>query len=258
MPWNILIIPTLLPAFALVLFRVGGMLIAVPILSSDAVPMRVRALFAAAMALVVFPILLPTVPAELTLRAALVGGVGEVMIGLLMGLALTALFSGAQLAGMIIGQQAGLGLGQTYNPLTATSTTTIGQIYFIVLLMIFIAAGGLQALVGGLLDSFRAVPLLSFTVQGGHLALLVDLLHASFVLGLKLAGPVMIAMFMTTMTMGILSKTMPQLNILSVGFIVRILVCLSAAALSLSSARSVLVNACYDALDAVRGALGLF
>lgn len=258
MPWNILIIPTMLPAFALVLFRVGGMLIAVPILSSDAVPMRVRALFAAAMALVVFPILLPTVPAELTLQAALVGGVGELMVGLLMGLALTALFSGAQLAGMIIGQQAGLGLGQTYNPLTATSTTTLGQVYFIVLLMIFIAAGGLQALIRGLLDSFRAVPLLSFTVQDGHVEFLVDLLHASFVLGLKLAGPVMIAMFMTTITMGILSKTMPQLNILSVGFIVRILVCLSAAALSLSSARSVLVDACYDALDAVRSTLGLF
>jgi flagellar biosynthetic protein FliR len=257
MPWNVLIIPTLLPAYALVLFRVGGLMLAAPMLSSDAVPVRVRALFAASLALVVFPLLLPTIPAELTLEAALVGGVGELMIGLLMGLALTALFSGAQLAGMIIGQQAGLGLGQTYNPLTSTSTTTLGQVYFIVLLMIFIAAGGLQALVRGLLDSFQAVPLLSFTVQEAHLGLVVDL-HASFVMGLKLAGPVMIAMFMTTMTMGILSKTMPQLNILSVGFIVRILVCLSAAALSLSDAGSVLVDACYDALDAVRNALGLF
>lgn len=252
MPWSILSLPLILPAYLLVLFRVAGLLIATPMFSSNVIPKRVRVMFAAAAALVVFPLLLPTVPAGLTLQAALVGVVGEIMIGLLMGLAVHTLFLSAQLAGMVVGQQAGLSLGQTFNPLMNARTTTLGQLYFIVLFMVFLIAGGHRALVCGLLDSFRVIPLLSFGVRDSHVMMIVDLLHSTFVMALKLAGPCLIALFMATISLGFLSKTMPQLNILSVGFVVRILAVLVIGGLSLSLSQGVLTDACYDVILKIR------
>ena len=257
MPWSLLTSPLLLPAYLLVLFRVAGLMVVTPLFASSAVPRRLRVMFAAGGALVVFPLLLPTVPANLTLAAALVGIVGEMMIGLLMGLAVHTLFLGAQTAGMVIGQQAGLSLGQTFNPLMNSSTTTLGQLYFIVLFMIFMLAGGHRAIMSGLLDSFKVIPLLTFGAQEVHARMLFDLMHSAFVMALRLAGPCLIAMFMTTLAMGFLSKTMPQLNILSVGFMLRIVVVLLVGGVSLSVSQGVFGDACYDTILAIRSAFDL-
>jgi flagellar biosynthetic protein FliR len=257
MPWSIIEIPLMLPAYVLVLFRVSGLMIVTPLFSSTAIPRRVRVLFAAAVALMIFPMLAPDIRADLTLHTALLGGAGELAIGIVMGMALHLLFLGAQLTGMVVGQQAGLSLGQTYNPLVNSSTTTLGQLYFIVLFMIFLLAGGHRAMVRGILDSFVAVPLMGFAVGDVHMNMLVDLLTATFIMALRLSGPCLIAMFMTTMAMGFLSKTMPQLNILSVGFVVRILVVLAAGGLSLSLSEGILTDGIYDTLLAIRTVLDL-
>jgi flagellar biosynthetic protein FliR len=175
----------------------------------------------------------------------------------LIGLGLNLLFVGAQLAGMVIGQQAGLSLGRAYNPLVNESNTILGQVYFTVMFLVFIVAGGHRAAVRALLDSFDSVPLLSFTTGPVHATLIADLLHSTYVMGLKLAGPCLIAMFMATITMGFLSKTMPQLNILSVGFVVRVLVVLGVAGLSIAVSDGVFDQACYDTIMDLRNVLGL-
>jgi flagellar biosynthetic protein FliR len=252
MPWTSLTIPLLLPAYLLVLFRVAGLMVVTPLFSSTAIPRRLRVLFAAGVALVIFPAILPAVPARLTFQTAMVGIAGEMAVGVLMGLSLHMLFLGAQLTGMVVGQQAGLSLGQTFNPLVNSSTTTLGQLYFIVMFMIFILAGGHRAMVRGLLDSFAAVPLLGFTASDAHLAMLVELLTAAFVMALRLAGPCLVAMFMTTVAMGFLSKTMPQLNILSVGFVVRIFVVLAVGGISLSLSQDVFTDSIYETLVTIR------
>jgi flagellar biosynthetic protein FliR len=257
MPWSSLTIPLLLPAYLLVLFRVAGLLVVTPLFSSTAIPRRLRVMFAAGVALVIFPAILPTVPAHLTIKTAITGVAGEMAVGVLMGLSLHMLFLGAQLTGMVVGQQAGLSLGQTFNPLVNSSTTTIGQLYFIVLFMIFILAGGHRAMVRGLLDSFDAVPLLGFTATDAHLAMLTELLTAAFIMALRLSGPCLIAMFMTTLAMGFLSKTMPQLNILSVGFVVRILVVLAVGGISLSLSGDVFSDEIYETFVMIRNVLGL-
>ncbi len=257
MPWSSLTIPLLLPAYLLVLFRVAGLMVVTPLFSSAAIPRRLRVLFAAAVALVIFPAILPVVPRHLTIQAAIVGVAGELAVGVLMGLSLHTLFLGAQLTGMVVGQQAGLSLGQTYNPLVNSSTTTLGQLYFIVMFMIFIVAGGHRAMVRGLLDSFDAVPLLGFTASDAHVAMLIELLTAAFVMALRLAGPCLIAMFMTTVAMGFLSKTMPQLNILSVGFVVRILVVLAVGGISLSYSEDLFTDGCYETILMIRTVFGL-
>lgn len=254
---DILTLPLLLPGYLLVLFRVAGLVMAAPLFGSNAIPTHLRMLFAAGVALMVFPAVLPTIPADLTVPAAMAGVLSEIMIGLVMGVAIHAVFAGAELAGVLVGQQGGLSLGQTYNPAMDESTTALGQLYFIVLFVIFVLAGGHRAVIGGLLDSFRAIPLLSFAVDESHVELIAELLQSACVMALRLAGPCLIAMFMTTVAMGFLSKTMPQLNVLSVGFMVRILVLFVVGGLSLSASQGVFDDAIYDSLVELRSVLGL-
>ncbi len=89
------------------------------------------------------------------------------------------------------------------------------------------------------------------------LNLVGDLLSAAFILAVKLFTPVLIAMMLTSLTLGFLGRTMPQLNILSVGFAVRSMTALGMAGFALAASGDVLIEALIDALDTIRDAFGL-
>ena len=94
-------------------------------------------------------------------------------------------------------------------------------------------------------------------LEQGRLFLDGDLLSAAFILAIKLFAPVLIALLLTSIVMGFLGRTMPQLNILTVGFAVRSLAALGIAALALAASQDVLVEALIEALEAIRATFGL-
>jgi flagellar biosynthesis protein FliR len=250
-------LPLVLPAFALVLGRVGGLMLTAPLFGSEAVPLRVRSGAAFALALTVFPLTVLHVPADLTFARALGGVMGETLIGLTMGLALTLPFVGVQTAGMIMGQQAGIGLGEVFNPVMNSDSTVLEEVYFLVALIVFVLIGGHRELVRAMLDTFEVVPLLSANDAHSTLDLLTGLLTSAFGLGLRLAAPVLLALLVSTLVMGFLSRTIPQLNILSVGFGVRAMVALAMAGLALAALDGPFSDAIQEALAAVRAHFGL-
>jgi len=250
-------LPVLLPVYALVLFRVAGLMVAAPLLGSSVVPVRIRVALVAVISVALLPVMLPKAPLHLSLVDALLGVAGEAMIGLVMGLALSLLLVGTGLGGMVSGQQAGLAMGRVFNPMTNTSSTVFATAYALVFQTVFIIAGGHRALISALLDTFEVIPLASFRAGPPIVDLLEALLTGAFVLGLKLAAPVLIALFLATVTLGFLSKTMPQLNILSVGFGIRVMVALGVASLTLPAAHEVFMEALTDSIVSLRDAFGL-
>ncbi len=84
------------------------------------------------------------------------------------------------------------------------------------------------------------------------LVLLTEVLTAAFVLAIRLAAPALIALFLTTTAMGFLSRTMPQMNILTVGFTLKAMVALGATGITLGAAGDLLVNSAWDVLDLIR------
>ncbi|MCP4593137.1 MAG: flagellar biosynthetic protein FliR [bacterium] len=250
-------LPMFLPVYALVLFRIAGLMATAPLFSSTAIPVRVRAGMAAVIALALFPMVQTQVPVNLSLSDALIGVAGEMMIGVVMGLALTLVLAGTDLGGMVSGQQAGLALGQVFNPMTNSNSTVFGQAYFLVFQTVFLLAGGHRALLTALLDTFETIPLTSYRAGPAITELLVTLLTASFMLGLKLAAPVLIALFLTTLTLGFLARTIPQLNILSVGFAVRAILAISVASLVLPAGRDVFLEALSESIVSIRDSFGL-
>ena len=250
-------LPLLLPAFALVLFRVAGLMMAAPLFGSSSVPVRVRVLVAFAIALTLFPLVGASVPARLEFGDMVIGVVGEVLIGLAMGTAVGLVIVGAELAGELGGQQAGFSLGQIVNPMSNSESTVFAQIYGLVFAAVFLGVGGHRALVRALLDTFAVIPLGSFRADARMTTLFGDTLTSAFELAVRLAAPVLIAMFLASVALGLLSRSIPQLNILTVGFAIRALLAIAIAAAALTVSEDAFVEALTDMMGVIRSAFGL-
>ncbi|MCH8148974.1 MAG: flagellar biosynthetic protein FliR [Planctomycetes bacterium] len=232
-------------------------MITAPIFASRIIPGRVRGALIMAMAAMTFPLVRPQTPLDITWGGVIAGSVGEMMIGLAIGISLAMFVSGVEVAGLMVGRQAGLAIGQVFDPSSNTQVSIIGQVYTISLMTLFLLAGGHRATMAALLDTYEVIPLLSFQMNDSIPLLLITMVTASFVLGIRLAGPVLIALFLTGTAMGFLSRTMPQLNILSVGFTVRVLVALGIAGFALAGCQDVLVDAVWRAFETIRLGMGL-
>src|SRR5690606_13464883 len=105
------------------------------------------------------------------------------------GTALSFVFVAVNWAGDIIGQQMGLGMGAMYDPQFGQSGSVVGDLYFMLTLVIFLLIRGHHLFLRGVRDTFDSLPLLSLSVTRGLFDLMVGLLHASTALALQLAAP---------------------------------------------------------------------
>ncbi|MBI4717318.1 MAG: flagellar biosynthetic protein FliR [Planctomycetes bacterium] len=257
MPWSLLQLPLALPVLALVLFRLGGLMLTAPIFASTLVPRRMRAALVLTLGAMMVPVLHRQAPTDLTWSAVVLGGVGEMMVGAIIGLAIATLLSGAEVAGVMVGQQAGIALSEVFDPTFAEQSTVVTQIYAIVLMLVFLVLGGHRAAVAAVLDTYEVIPMLSFRLEEPMVVLLLELLTAAFGLGVRLAGPVLITLFLTELAFAFLSRTLPQLNVLSVGFTVRVMLAVATAGITLALAGDVMAESLREGLATIRAAFGL-
>ncbi len=225
--------------------------------SSTGVPSRVKIAFSFVLALMIAPVVFPSIPPQLSLSEVVTSVFGELMIGLILGMSVALVFLGARLTGMIIGQQAGLALGRVFNPMLDTQSTIVGQLYFFAFMLVFFAVGGHVAMIRVLLDTFQTIPPGTFHYSFSVITLMEQLMTSAFALAIRLAAPALIALFMASVTMGFLSRTIPQLNILTIGFAVRVFVGLSVAGLSLPLAYELINGNLIDNMILIRGVFGL-
>lgn len=256
-PLSVMQIFPALPAFALAMFRLSGLLLAAPLFASSLVPVRVRVGLAFGVAVLVYPLIRHQVPPEVTLGEVLAGAVGEVTVGVTIGLGITLLMTGVEAAGLIISQQSAVSLGEVLNPALEEQSSFSAQIFSFSFLALFLAVGGHRAAMAAVLDTFTVFPLMAFQMRESVVLLLVELLTSAFILSLRISGPVVLALFLTETAMGIVSRTIPQVNILSVGLSVRLLVAHGVAAVVLTGCAEPLLTSVRGALDTIRSAFDL-
>jgi flagellar biosynthesis protein FliR len=256
-----------LPAWALVLFRLSGIFLSAPLFGGSVIPTRFKVLLAAALSLCIYPILVGMGRADIVgaAGASLFGvlngelslwvlpGViaGELVIGLAIGFAATIPLIGMQLGGRIVDQQLGLGVAGLLNPDADEQGGAIGEFYYLLALAVFLLLGGHRLVLGALLNSFINVPLGGGLPADGAVGLLVGLLESAFALSLKVAAPLLCLVFLETVAMGFVARTVPQLNILSIGFPLRIIVGMGLLIGSLAVQGDVLVGAMRNMLENV-------
>jgi flagellar biosynthetic protein FliR len=220
--------------FTFVLARVGGLVVTAPLFSFGSLPAKLRLILALALALLITPIELSAplaTPPNVPVYAAQLAG--ELSIGALLGLGIVVLLAGAQLAGQIISQMSGLSVADAFNPMLEEASPILANLLQMTALAVFVAIGGHRLLVGALLDTYMMIPLGRAELTSPIGKLVPALLAESFSLALRGAAPAIVALLLATISLGLVSRTLPQMNIMAIGFGLNVLVTLGILALSI-------------------------
>lgn len=209
----------------LVAFRLSGLFVFAPMLASVAIPMKVKALLSFILAVALFGLVKPSIPSSLpqdffsfTLIAC-----SEVLVGLLLGLFALIPVLAVQIAGIIMGQQMGLGLATVFNPSLDVESDITGEIMLNIALVSFLVLGGLEVLFLTLAKSYTAIPLGGFSLAAAPLDLFTGLVSSGCELALRVSTPLLGLIFVETVAGAVLMKTIPQINISSLGFGLKVL-----------------------------------
>ena len=236
MPVDLTPILPYVPVWLMVLFRLTGIFVLAPVLGSSSVPRVVKVFLALGLSFAVWPMLWNDPQASGHLAEAVRGldmwSLGllvalELLIGYVIGFAASLPLVGMQMGGHMIDQQMGLAAAQLYNPEFDDQSGVTGQLLFMFALALFVAAGGLNVMLHTLAQTFRYIPLGGFANFEQVAHMIVGLLAIMFELALRIAAPLLCLTFLVSVGMGFLMRTVPQFNILSVGFSIRILASLA-------------------------------
>ncbi|WP_446742356.1 flagellar biosynthetic protein FliR [Silvibacterium acidisoli] len=204
--------PRFLQAMILVLFRVGGMMVFAPVLSSDAIPARVKALFALAVAWLLAPVVsaLPLAHAELGARAIF----GELGIGFVLGFSLSMLSEILLFAGQLMGFQFSFSLVNLLDPNSQIETPLMSQMFSLLGTLVILGAGLHRTMLLALLRSFRSAPLGNVFFEGHSGLVLFHLLSGVFLAALELSAPVLAATMLVEASVAMLGRLSPQLPVM--------------------------------------------
>jgi flagellar biosynthesis protein FliR len=240
------------PAYVLVVFRISGLMIFAPLLGSGRIPRRVKGMIALVLAAamcsaVKSPISLPQTTWELALGIG-----GELAFGLAMGMVLSFTFIAAQWAGEIIGQQMGLNISEVLDPQYGGGGSLVGDLYFLLTLVVFLIIGGHRQMIVGIWSSFEFLPLMSLGVDRPLFDTVVGLFQACTTLAMQLAAPMLVTMLVVDLALGCIGKTMPQINVMTAGLSVRSLLGLVVMLVGIALTVEVMSGSLNDSMNMVR------
>jgi len=200
--------------FMLVLSRVAGIFAALPVFGGRTVPVRIKVITVLMITLVCFPTLsvtLPQMPADAFSLALL--AFSEVMIGLTLGFTTQIIFAAVEFSGQIIGMQMGLTISSIIDPSRGVQVQIMSVVQTLFAALMFLSLNIHHLFIRAIMDSFRVVPLGGWHLSGELVNFLVMRTADIFIIGIRLAAPVMVALLLTTVALGIMARAFPQMNI---------------------------------------------
>ncbi|MCL4460715.1 MAG: flagellar biosynthetic protein FliR [Nitrospirae bacterium] len=240
-----------------VLARVSGLVVSMPVLSGKAVPVRIKGLIAVALAFLIEPVVLDHFVPPRLFSAWLGSLVTEFFVGVALGFSAYLVFAAVSFAGELAGVQVGFGLVDVINPLGLAEVPLLGTFQNSVAFLVFLASGTHEALIWALGRSYAVVApgegRFRSVFYEGYLGVFAHFM----VLGFTLAAPFLVGGIVLNLAMGFLSRMMPQMNLISVGFPVLVLGGLGLLILSLPFLGSVLEESFFRMEDTLGGILRL-
>lgn len=209
--------------YAYIFVRVSGIFALMPILSMQEIPMMMKGWLAAGIAIVIYPLVAGHLASPLTLDMGfLLAIVDHALIGVIIGLILLVYYTAFLMAGEFYSLQIGFGIINVMDPLSETSIPILGQLKSLFALMVFTIIDGHHLVIEALIYSFQVLP--GLTVNSGQplSAGLILAIREMFIISFQMAAPVMGTMFLVELVMGIMSKVAPQMNVMVVGFQIKI------------------------------------
>ncbi|MBW1800618.1 MAG: flagellar biosynthetic protein FliR [Deltaproteobacteria bacterium] len=208
--------------FFWVLVRVSIILFLLPIFGAKGVPILWKAGFSLLISMILTPLVPPPKTFPETAPEVLIGVLSEGMMGVLMAFGVKMLFSTVQIAGQFMAFQMGFSMARAMDPVTGAQSTVLSQFLYLFLILIFFSIDGHHYFIQALAHSFYVVPPNGFHLNGSLSTLLVKTSSQMLGIALKIAAPIIIALFLTSLALGIVARTVPQVNILMIGFPIRV------------------------------------
>ncbi len=225
--------------------RIGGFVMAAPVLGTRALPMRARMILVLAITSVLAPVVAPVTHLDPLSADCLLTFAQQVIVGATIGMVLRLTFMVFEFAGQFIAQQTGLGFAAMVDPTSGSQVPVLAHLYTILASLIFFASDAHLVLIKLLGDSFTLLPIGPLGLTSAGADIIVDWSATLFASALLLSLPVVIALLAINLAFGVMSRAAPQLNIITIGFPVTILVGIMVVSLTLDDLR----GSCLELFD---------
>lgn len=202
--------------FVLSFLRITALLTSFPVFGIQSVPNSAKVLLSLVLGIVLFP---SVKTANSNLMADLSNGfmwlaLREVLVGVILGSIARLYFMSINIAGQITSNALGLSAAQMYNPLMGSQSNVLEQFQVTLAMLLFLGFNGHHVLLTAIHESFRIIPMSFDMIKWEGVKTVAVLGTDVLVLGLKLSAPVLVAMFLTQVAMGVIGRVVPQINVL--------------------------------------------
>lgn len=211
--------------FFLILVRTTSMFMSAPAFSDRAIPARYKIGLGGLVSLLLLPVVDgPAIATSFNHLTAIILVLKEMLTGIIIGFALTMLFAGVEFAGEYVSLDMGFSLVQVYDPTFNQTFSIIARLKSILAILIFLIIDGHHFLLQAVVYSYEVIPVGGWQLSYLAVDKLMRISAQVFVIGIKIAAPAIVALFLTSVAMGIIARAVPQMNIFFVGIPVRIVV----------------------------------
>lgn len=214
------------PIFLLIFCRVTAFFVVTPIFAYKTVPVIFKIGLSFFISLIIFSMHAENQVLIMDVQYILFI-IREVLIGLMLGFIVYIFFAVTLTAGGIIDMQIGFAMANVIDPVSGTSVPLLGNFKYLLMLLMFFMVNGHHYLLTGLMDSYIWIPIendwFAKVAEGSLAQFITEAVINSLVIGVQMALPMMVAMFIVDVGLGFLAKTAPQFNVFVIGFPVKIM-----------------------------------
>ncbi len=226
---------TEIAVFLAIFLRMSIVLFMIPVFRGSQLPGAIKAPLIVALSVMVYLLPHNSISPLSFHPAPLFGAVlGEMIFGMIMGLMVLLIFGAFQIAGELITFQMGFGFAQVADPQSGSQVTVISRFFQVVATLIFFGMNGHHVVIRAIVESYRTIPIGSFALTTNTYHDIVALSGRLFPIAIQLSAPITIALMLTHLALGLMSKFSPQLNIIATSFPLTILIGFALLALSVS------------------------
>lgn len=203
----------------LIFVRISGLFVTAPILSTRILPIHIKILLSVALTFIVFQLLEPTHTdyQDIHVFVLAIFIVSEAIIGILVGFVANLVFNMIQFGGRLLDILMGMHIASIMDPLTSEQQSLLGQLQYIIVILLFLTLNGHHLIIQGILQSFEILPIGTLHFTTVFSSAFLKILTQTFIIGLKFSAPIMAVLFLVDFCLGIIAKGVPQMNVFLTG-----------------------------------------
>ena len=211
--------------FLLVLIRMSGLFILSPIFGRRNVPTVFKIGFSLFLTIIFINTLeVPELSLFDNIFMYVIYIVKELVVGMIIGYVTYVIMSALYLAGQLIDMQIGFGMVNVIDPMTNIQIPLTSNFYYMYTILIFLTMNGHHMLIQALFESFEMIPVEQITFNTGLMENIALIMKDMFLIAVRIASPIIAAIFVVDVILGVLSRTMPEMNVFMLGMPIKIIV----------------------------------